>query len=120
MDAITLHTLNTMLGNDANAAAIEWALTGGEITFSDRTSFAIGGADASARLNDANVDPYRTYLASPGHKLVVDGVTKGRFLYIGFSGGIDTPPVMKSRSTYLPGGFGDSKAADSRPATTSR
>jgi biotin-dependent carboxylase-like uncharacterized protein len=106
MDLLTLHTLNAMVGNDANAAAIEWALTGGEIAFSDRTSFALGGAGASAKLNDTSVDPYRAYLASPGDKLVVEGVTKGRFLYITFSGGIDTPPVMKSRSTYLPGGFG--------------
>lgn len=106
MDILTLHTLNTMLGNDANAAAIEWALTGGEVGFSDRGSFAIGGADARAKLNDVNVDPYRTYLASVGDKLVIEGVTKGRFLYIAFSGGIDVPVVMKSRSTYLPGGFG--------------
>jgi len=106
MDVLTLHTLNTMLGNSANAAAIEWALTGGEITFSDRTSFAIAGAEAAARLNDVSVDPYRTYLASPGDKLVIEGVTNGRFLYIAFAGGIDTPVVMKSRSTYLPGGFG--------------
>jgi antagonist of KipI len=106
MDVLALYTLNTMLGNSANAAAIEWALTGGEITFVDRTSFAVGGADAAAKLNETSVDAYRAYLASPGDQLVVEGITTGRFLYIAFSGGIETPVVMRSRSTYVPGEFG--------------
>lgn len=106
MDLMTLRTLNAMLGNDSNAAAIEWALTGGEITFSGRTSFVIGGADAIGHFNQVSFEPYRVYVTSSGDTLTIDAVTKGRFLYISFSGGIDTRLVMKSRSTYLPGEFG--------------
>ncbi len=106
MDLMTLRTLNAMLGNDPGAAAIEWALTGGEITFSARTSFVFGGADAIAHFNHATADAYRVYVASPGDTLRLEAVTKGRFLYIAFSGGVDTPLVMKSRSTYVPGEFG--------------
>jgi len=106
MDLLTLRTLNAMLGNNANSAAIEWALTGGEITFAERSSFAIGGADSLARLNDVSLKPYSVYVASPGDKVTIEAITKGRFLYVAFSGGIDTPLVMKSRSTYVPGEFG--------------
>ena len=106
MDLLNLRTLNAMLGNSSNAAAIEWALTGGEITFSDRTSFAFGGAETIAHLNHRPAEAYRVYVASPGDTLTIEAVTKGRFLYLAFSGGIDTPLVMKSRSTYLPGEFG--------------
>src|SRR5678816_1617208 len=95
MDLLTLRTLNAMLGNNPDAAAIEWALNGGEITFADRASFAIGGADGVAKLNDVSVEPYRSYLASPGDKLTIEAVAKGRFLYLAFSGGVDTPLVMK-------------------------
>src|SRR4029078_5756734 len=106
MDLLTLNTLNGMLGNNANAAAIEWALTAGEITFAERSSFAVGGADSIARLNDVSLKPYSVYVASPGDKLTIEAVTKGRFLYVALSGRIDTPLVMKSRSTYVPGEFG--------------
>jgi biotin-dependent carboxylase-like uncharacterized protein len=106
MDLQALRTLNSLLGNPLDAAVMEWALTGGEIDFSDRSAFVIGGAAATARLNDVNITPYRAYRASPGDKLSIESIAKGRFLYLAFSGGIDVPEIMGSRSTYMPGAFG--------------
>ncbi len=106
MDRDALRSINAILGNNQNAAGIEWALTGGEITFSERTTFSIGGAHAAATLNETSVDPYRAYLVSPGEKLTIESITAGRFLYIAVSGGIDTQAVMNSRSTYVPGNIG--------------
>lgn len=106
MDLHALRSLNAILANDAGAAGIEWALTGGELVFSERTTFAIGGAPGSARLNDRSIEAFRAYLTSPGDKLTVESIARHRFLYVAVSGGLDTPPVMHSRSTYAPGGFG--------------
>ena len=106
MDLPSLDTLNALLGNASNAAAIEWALTGGEIEFTERATFATGGARARLRLNERDVDHYRAHHCKPGDTLVVESIDDRRFLYIAFAGGIDTPVVMGSQSTYVPGAFG--------------
>ena len=106
MDAPALLTLNALLGNDANAAGIEWALTGGQLDFTEGSGFAIGGAAVKASLNQTPIEPYRAYRASAGDSLVLEPPSAGRFVYICFTGGVDCGVVMKSRSTYLPGGFG--------------
>lgn len=106
MDLLTLLTVNAILGNDARAAGIEWALTGGEIEFTGPTSFAIGGAQADIARNGDPLEHYRVHRAKSGDVLTIGTITSHRFLYLGIAGGIDTPSVMESRSTYLPGGFG--------------
>ena len=106
MDLTTLRELNALLGNTPNSAAIEWALTGGVLSFSERTVFALGGAAAKVTLNESSLESHRAYQASPGDVLAIDAVVEGRFLYLAFAGGIEAPLVMGSRSTYLPGRFG--------------
>ena len=106
MDLLTLRTLNALVGNNLSAAGIEWALTGGEVMFNERTAFAFGGATANAKLNESTIESFRTYLASPRDKLTIEAITERRFLYLAFGGGIGTAPVMRSRSTYITGGFG--------------
>jgi biotin-dependent carboxylase-like uncharacterized protein len=49
---------------------------------------------------------FTTCYARAGDELTVEQLTAGRFLYLAFSGGIDIPQVLGSRSTYLPGRFG--------------
>src|SRR5688572_28307000 len=106
MDAAALHTLNALLGNDANAAAIETALTGGEIVFENSHTFAIGGASASIELDGNPIESWCVHRGAAQQTLSIGPPTTGRFLYIAFAGGIDCPLVMGSRSTYLPGEFG--------------
>ncbi len=106
MDARALATLNALLGNDAGAAAIEWALTGGEIEFSEPEIFAIGGAECEAQLDGSDIESYRAYRARSGSILSLRAITSGRFAYVAFAGGLDIPRVMHSASTYLPGNFG--------------
>jgi biotin-dependent carboxylase-like uncharacterized protein len=106
MDLTALRTLDAILGNKSGSAVIEWALTGGALSFSTRAIFAIGGAPATVRLNESVIEPYRAYQASPDDTLAIEPPVNGRFLYLAFAGGIDVPRVMGSRSTYVPGGFG--------------
>lgn len=106
MDTQALATLNALLGNDDSSAAIEWALTGGEIEFSEPATFAISGAEFAAQLDGSDIESYRAYRAKSGSVLSLRGISSGRFAYIAFAGGLDIPAVMQSASTYLPGTFG--------------
>lgn len=92
MDVDALDAANRAVGNDPDAAALEWALGGGVIRFLDAHAVALAGAEVEARLDDAG--------------LTVQRIVAGRFLYIAVAGGIDVPLVLGSRSTYLPARFG--------------
>jgi antagonist of KipI len=106
MDTIALATTNLLVGNSRDAAGIEMALTGGSFTFDIATTFAVGGAQCSASVGAKQIESYRAYRASAGDTLQVETISAGRFLYITVAGGIDIDPVLGSRSTYVPGGFG--------------
>jgi biotin-dependent carboxylase-like uncharacterized protein len=106
MDTLALATLNAMLANDSSAAAIEMALTGGEIEFTGTTTFAIGGADCDAQLDGNDIESYRVYRALTGSTLTIKSIRSARFAYVAFAGGLDVPQVLKSSSTYVPGAFG--------------
>jgi antagonist of KipI len=106
MDVFALQALNAIVGNALDSAALEWALGGGTLRFQRDCVFAIGGAHVRASLAGQAVPSFTTWRAQAGDQLTVEQLTAGRFLYIAFSGGIDVPLVLGSRSTYLPGRFG--------------
>ena len=127
MDLFALEALNSIVGNAQDAAALEWALSGGSLKFAADSVFAIGGARARATLAGSDVPPFTTVYAAAGSELEIEQITDGRFLYIACAGGVDVPAVLGSRSTYLPGHFGgfqgrmvgrgDSLPFGQRPAT---
>lgn len=106
MDLPALFTLNAMLANEPGCAAIEWALSGGEIEFERATTFAVGGSAGALSLSGLEIQPWRAYAAGPGDRLVIGAPDAGRFIYVAVAGGIDVPRRLGSRSTYLPGGMG--------------
>ena len=106
MDLFALRAANLMVGNTPNSAALEWALAGGVLTFTSATSFAMVGASVRATIAGKSIAPCTTMRAGSGDQLVVEQFLAGRFLYLAVTGGIDVPPVLGSRSTYLPGHFG--------------
>jgi biotin-dependent carboxylase-like uncharacterized protein len=127
MDLFALEALNSLVGNAPDAAALEWALSGGSLKFETDCVFAIGGARARATIGGNDVPPFTTVYAAAGDELEIEQITEGRFLYLGCAGGVDVPAVLGSRSTYLPGHFGgfegrmiargDSLALGIRPST---
>ncbi len=106
MDLLSLSAGNTLLGNEPDAAAIEWALTGGIVRFGDDTNFVLTGATAEARIGDAAATHGRVLHARAGEVLSVERITAGRFLYVCVRGGIDVPMALGGRGTYLPAAFG--------------
>jgi antagonist of KipI len=106
MDTFALEALNATVGNPSGAAGLEWALGGGVLRFDSECAFACGGATVTATLAGKPVRSFTTLSARAGDELRIEEFSRGRFLYIAFSGGIDVPEILGSRATYLPAHFG--------------
>jgi antagonist of KipI len=105
-DRETGNTVNSLLGNDPNAAMIEWAVAGGTLRFDRAGTVAIGGAEAACSVNGVAVDSLTPFEVSAGDEIVVSRIVSGRFLLIAVRGGIDVPVVLGSRSTLVSAAFG--------------
>jgi antagonist of KipI len=101
MDIFSLQLANILAGNKPGDACLEATFTGPEITFTSAGAFAVCGADMTPCKNGMPVPVNRTIAVRRGDKLSFAGLNSGCRSYIAFAGGIDLPPVMGSRSTYL-------------------
>jgi len=106
MDTWALRIVNTLIGNPQDAAAIEITLGHFSARFLADTVFAIGGADASARLDGTPLANWWVRSARAGQTLSFGEVRHGMRSYLALAGGIDVPVVMGARGTDLKGGFG--------------
>ncbi|MHC1725811.1 MAG: biotin-dependent carboxyltransferase family protein [Syntrophobacteraceae bacterium] len=106
MDLQALRVGNLLVGNGEGAAAVEIAMGGYRAEFQCSACLALTGAARQAHLNGKTISFWQTYSAKKGDLLEVDSTGPGLRTYFSVSGGIDVPPVMESRSTYVRGGFG--------------
>lgn len=106
MDAFAISAANILVGNNADAAALEWSLGGGTMRFDSECTLALAGAAADAKLDGEPVAALTTTIARAGSTLEVGGFSSGRFLYVAISGGIEVEKLLGSRATYLPAHFG--------------
>ena len=103
MDAPALVRGNILLDNPDNAAGLEVTMSGPSILFGDGDgAIAITGGDLQPKLNGQAVPNWTVIAVHAGDMLTFGGICgKGFRSYICVSGGIDVPPVMGSRSTYI-------------------
>ncbi|MBB5057001.1 urea carboxylase [Granulicella aggregans] len=107
MDHLSFRIANRLVGNDAGAAAIEFATMGGRIRFTSETTIALTGADMGAKLNGKPVARWVAIDVKAGSTLSLGAASKeGIRAYLALRGGIDTQPYLNSRSTFMLGGFG--------------
>lgn len=97
---------NLLVGNDEGAAALECTLIAPELEFQEDTCFAVAGANLEITLSGQTVDSHTCHAAKAGDRLKFGFMKAGARAYIAFSGGIDVPVVLGSRSTYALGAFG--------------
>lgn len=105
-DAHALTLGNMLVGNPANAAAVEITFGGAEVEFTADTVLAITGGDLTPRMNDLPVSMNQTLAAIAGDRLTFGAPRYGLRAYLCVAGGIDVPPALGSRSTYLAAGIG--------------
>jgi len=117
-DRHALRLGNLLVGNDQRGAAIEVTIGGAEFEFTAGTIFAITGADLSPALNGIPIPQWESVSAEADDRLTFvspTGPNAGLRAYINVSGGIDTPPVLGSRSTHVGAHLGgvDGRALES-------
>jgi 5-oxoprolinase (ATP-hydrolysing) subunit C len=111
---------NRLVGNPADAAVLEIAMTGPTLVFAQPARIALCGARIEAHFEHAAIEaarPEHTRAAPrpvplsrpvmlPAGTLRLGAVRDGLRAWLAITGGVDTPVILGSRSTDLRGGFG--------------
>ncbi len=108
MDQRAFRLANLLLDNQPGDAMLEVTLMGPQLTFQQDNCFVLTGAPMGATLGEIPLDTNRVYTAKAGDVLTFPKrfPTAGSRSYIAFAGGLDVPPLMGSRSTYMKGRMG--------------
>jgi biotin-dependent carboxylase-like uncharacterized protein len=106
MDPDAFVLANRLVGNPDGAAALECTLIGPRVEFADDRLVAITGADMPAALNGSTVSRWQSVPVGAGDVLRLGPARAGVRAYLAVSGGIDTPPALGSRATYVRGRLG--------------
>ncbi|MFB5079180.1 5-oxoprolinase subunit PxpC [Raoultella sp. C349492] len=106
LDKPALTIANLLVGNDANAAALEITLGQVDIEFEQDCWFALTGAACEATVGGRPVWIGWRTAAQAGQHLVLKNPQHGIRSYLAVAGGIDVPLVLGSRSTDLKVGIG--------------
>ncbi|MGH8820227.1 MAG: biotin-dependent carboxyltransferase family protein, partial [Rhodoferax sp.] len=110
LDPMLLAAANALVGNAADAAALEILLTGPTLKVRAgrvRVSLAgeIGARVQSAQGKPLRIEPWSTVTLGPGETIQIGAVAAPKsggpgIAYVGISGGVEVPAVLASRSTY--------------------
>jgi antagonist of KipI len=106
MDGGSLRLANLLVGNAETGAVIEMTLHGAELAAERDLLIAVTGGGARVYADEAEIQFNRAIGIRQGTVLKFLPAGHGRFTYLAVAGGVDVAPVMNSRSTYLPSGFG--------------
>lgn len=106
-DSLSFRLGNRLLGNEENAAGLEFTLNGPTLKFNQTTRIALTGADMQATLDGTPVASYQSITVQPGQVLKLGKVNgEGARAYLTLAGGIQCTPYLGSRSTFTLGQFG--------------
>jgi antagonist of KipI len=101
MDPMSLKLANALVKNDLGAAALELTVLGPDLEFERDTLIALVGAEF-----ETDFPLNRPVLVQKNSHISISRAARGARGYLAVAGGIAVEPVLGSRSTYLPGGFG--------------
>jgi antagonist of KipI len=106
MDREAFLLANRLIGNPDGAAGLECTLIGARVEFTDERLVAITGADMAPTVDGAPVPAWQGLRVHRGDVLRLGPARSGVRAYLAVAGGIDTPPVLGSRATYVRGRLG--------------
>jgi biotin-dependent carboxylase-like uncharacterized protein len=114
MDPSLLRLANLSVGNEPGDAGLEWALGPLSLRLSE-ARWVSGLGQAELRIDGARPeDPARVRVPAGGMIELLPG-QRPLFCYLAVEGGLAVEPVLGSRATYLPGGFGGYQGRRLRP-----
>ena len=97
---------NRLAGNLDGAAGLECTLLGPRFTVETACAIAVTGADAPVTVNGEAAPAWTTLVLAAGDTVRIGAARAGVRVYVAFSGGLDVPPALGSRATYLRGRLG--------------
>jgi len=106
IDGRSFTLANRLVGNADGVAGLEFTLIGPRLRAEAPCAIAVTGADAPLTLNDAPAAGWETLMLSTGDVVRIGAARSGVRGYVAVAGGIDVPPVLGSRATYLRGRLG--------------
>ena len=106
MDRAAFVLANRLVGNPDGAAGLECTVLGPRFEVAAPCAIAVTGAAMPLTLNGQEAPAWTTLALETGDVIKLGPARAGVRAYVAFSGGIDVPVVLGSRSTYLRGGLG--------------
>ncbi len=106
MDARSAKLANILIDNPENEAVLEFMMIGPKLKFTSPTIIAITGGNFDPVINDKPVPMYTAIYAHKDDILELKYAKTGVWGYIAFSGKLDIPVYMGSRSTNTKCGIG--------------
>jgi antagonist of KipI len=106
LDAFGARVANLIVGNEDNAALLEFAQTGPELRFERETLVAWNGGNFEATVGGQLLPRDRAVRVAAGETVQFGVGQSGLRGWLAIAGGIDVPLVMGSRSTYRRAGIG--------------
>jgi antagonist of KipI len=106
MDRVAFVVANRLVGNADGAAGLEATVLGPRLQVEAACAIAVTGAEMPLTVNGVEAPSWTTLLLEPGDVIKLGASRAGVRAWVAFSGGIDVPLVLGSRSTYLRGRLG--------------
>ena len=106
VDARSFTLANRLVGNVDGAAGLEFTHIGPRLRAEAPCAIAVTGADSPVTVNDAPTAAWTTLTLRAGDVVKIGPARAGVRGYVAVAGGIDVPPVLGSRATYLRGRLG--------------
>jgi len=106
MDSFSMIAANLLVGNTPNDACLEITLIGPELQALADTQIAVTGGKISVKINGKEAPMWQTLTVRKGDIVSIGKVESGCRCYLSVRGGINTPIILGSRSTYVRGCFG--------------
>lgn len=106
MDDYAFRLANRIVGNSSEAAGLECTLSGPVLRFHRDSIVALTGAPSAPELDGHAVPMWSPLSVKAGQILVVGRVGAGCRTYLAVRNGLDVPPYLGSRSTFVLGRFG--------------
>lgn len=105
-DAYSFTVANLLVGNAADAPALEITLHGPTLHFDRGARIALCGAQVEARIGETAIPGWRRVDVPADSTLTIGACRNGARAYLSIAGGFAVPRMLDSASTDLRAGFG--------------
>ncbi|MXV17310.1 5-oxoprolinase/urea amidolyase family protein [Pedobacter sp. HMF7056] len=106
MDKLAAQVANAAVGNNAGDAVIEFTYAGASFTAETDVLIAYSGSGGTFICNNRLVPAGRPVFIPAGRSVQLMNDPSCRRIFLAITGGWKVPPVLGSRSTYLPAALG--------------